>query len=323
VRSIGYILTDENFNIIKEEDIFFKQEKCEQYPYINSNFTDYYTYLKEMFTSNEVLVFGWSVSGDLRTLNHEYLALGLKPIFFECYDLQEIFNQKLGSKPSLSKANEILGVDTSNIKAHISVNDAKMTMFVLRELVKMLNTNVNTLINEFKKKIDVINVYQETSKKFNHQLLKESWDFVQQNMKKSKVSVINKENNLIKTIDTNNANNDSIIVYKPRFNKHYLKSKSGLITIKEFNTTNKKVKIYLPKTIVKQIRDIYVEKSSSDIQIPLEQIISKLYNTLPNNILDKITNPKTCNCNYNTVGIMIDTLINNEGQNQVLQAQLD
>ena len=113
ICEIGYVLTDENFNILLTNDIpmspgdkrnrgdrfdtsIYKREpgfewaydfdyyfECPKFPY-------YYKQLKKLFEDEETMVFGYSVDNDVRYLDSEFTRYGLDPFRFNACDIQKI-----------------------------------------------------------------------------------------------------------------------------------------------------------------------------------------------------------------------------------------
>lgn len=167
ICSFGYIIIDENFNILKQEDIlinpagrfkligrkhradchltydetvFRKQEK----------FHKYYNVIKELLEDKETIVIGYSTDSDVRFILTELLYYELKPINFEYYDVQKIFNKIYGFNFQVSLRDAAILLDQyCNIETHNSLNDAILTMKVLKKCIEEKNSTISLLLEEY------------------------------------------------------------------------------------------------------------------------------------------------------------------------------
>ena len=119
ICTFGYTITDENFKVIKKEDILVNPKSkfnkivlkkiihYEEYEFLDKpDFKSIYPFIKELLTNKDHICFGFDVSNDLRFLNGEYKRYGLEPIRIKAYDIQHIHKlvNNLKTPESLSKA---------------------------------------------------------------------------------------------------------------------------------------------------------------------------------------------------------------------------
>lgn len=165
ICEFGYVLTDENFNILKKNDIPMspgnKQNKNDQFKNTKFNwaydkdyyfecpkFPCYYESLKTLFEDKNTLIFGWAVNNDIIYLGSEFKRYKLEPFSYQVYDIQKIMeycsekNQGLQNAfKNLCPKNEFV-----QLQPHLSRDDAYMSMRVLQEMLKKLEISVNEII---------------------------------------------------------------------------------------------------------------------------------------------------------------------------------
>jgi DNA polymerase III epsilon subunit-like protein len=174
ICEIGYVLTDEQFNILKKDAIpispgnksnrndrfdttIYEREKGFQWAYdfetyfACEKFPHFYSSLKNLFEDPETLIFGHSVNNDIRYLGSEFDRYKLKPYIFTAHDTQIImkyYSSKHEKFMSLRQAfiklcgrQEIVQLDP-----HLSMDDAKMTMRVIQEICRKLELTLPELI---------------------------------------------------------------------------------------------------------------------------------------------------------------------------------
>jgi len=161
ICTFGYTITDENFNIIKKEDILINPKSrfnkivlkkiihYEEKDFLDKpEFKDVYPFIKELLTNKDHLCFGFDVSNDLRFLNGEYKRYNLDPINIKAYDIQHIHKliNNLKTPESLSKAALTMNIELDNVELHNSKDDAYLTMLVAKELVKVTGIELVNLI---------------------------------------------------------------------------------------------------------------------------------------------------------------------------------
>lgn len=162
--TFGYILTDENFNILKpKEDIvnpdmpvehwdwkayrelslkeFYPQKKIQT----AKNFQHYYDKIKKLFT-NDTLCIGFETNEDVKYLLGNCKKYNLDPINFKYIDIRDILKYLTGNKSNSLVIEYVRYLHKIENNAHTSDTDAEMTMLVLRELLKKNKKNLTEII---------------------------------------------------------------------------------------------------------------------------------------------------------------------------------
>ena len=161
ICSFGYVITDENFNIISKDDILINTN-AEFQPFVLKHVITYkeedfinkprfnmvYRTIKDLLTNPKNISFGFDVANDLKYINDECLRYNLPLIKTISYDIQEFYEMYVGNKgkKSLGKLAELLYIDLSSFHEHNSRDDAMMTMLVMQEIAKKLNVCGKDLI---------------------------------------------------------------------------------------------------------------------------------------------------------------------------------
>ena len=159
--SFGYVLTDENFKILKKDDILI-DPNTEFQPYVlnyvikykeedfmdKPRFNMVYKEIKDLLTNPNNISFGFDVANDLKYINDDCLRYKKPLIKTISYDIQAFYEMYEGSKEkkSLGGLAQLLGVDLSSLAEHNSCDDAMMTMLVMKEIAKRLKVSGLELI---------------------------------------------------------------------------------------------------------------------------------------------------------------------------------
>lgn len=165
ICSFGYIITDENFNILKKEDIIINPEKgfrlgkdkfnqrinlaySEDVFKKSPNFEYYYQTIKDLLKSDNMVLLGHSISSDIKYLKIACERYGLEKIDLSVYDTQKFYYIYNGKYPirGLSKIVADLSIDTGSLSEHKSCDDAQMSMLVTKEICKRLNVTLQELL---------------------------------------------------------------------------------------------------------------------------------------------------------------------------------
>ena len=165
--SFGYVLTDTNFNILKEEDIFINPsgrfklkgrknqvdlelKYPEEFFRSQEKFPFHYETIRYLLENPNYIVIGYSTDNDVKYILSELLYYELEPIDFKYYDIQEMFDDEFNflNSTSLSNASELLGLSKQD-DAHDSLSDAKSTMNVCKKICSELNINFEELLNKY------------------------------------------------------------------------------------------------------------------------------------------------------------------------------
>lgn len=177
--SFGYVITDENFNIIAKEDIFINPsgkfklkgrrgqidielKYPEEFFRQHGKFPDYYYKIKSLLEDSNTIVIGYSTDNDVRYILTELLYYELPPINFKYYDIQEIFDLEFSfnRRISLSNASELLNLRKQD-DHHDSLSDAISTMNICMHVCDELKLSIEELLN--KHSYEVFNDYRLTA----------------------------------------------------------------------------------------------------------------------------------------------------------------
>ena len=145
IVSFGYVLTDENFNIIEKEDIFINpQEKAEtdnnwewkqEATKGKEGFKKYYKKIKDILTDTDTIVVGHGADNDVQYLSDECDRYHFEQIDFTYYDTYKIAKVLFPNQNKNLKAlYEICVKDKKPYQWHRSLDDACMTKDVFISL---------------------------------------------------------------------------------------------------------------------------------------------------------------------------------------------
>ena len=159
--SFGYVITDEDFNVIKKEDILI-DPNCEFQSFVLKHVIKYkeddfmdkprfnmvYKTIKDLLTNPSNISFGFDVSNDLKYINDDCLRYKLPLIKTTSYDIQAFYEMYVGNKEkkSLGGLASLFSIDLSSLSEHNSCDDAMMTMLIMKEIASKLNINGIDLI---------------------------------------------------------------------------------------------------------------------------------------------------------------------------------
>ena len=157
--SFGYVLADENLNVIDSNDIMINpksewdwytlehilahtKEYYESFP----SFDKQYDVIKGLF-SEDVIAFGHGVTNDVRFINNDCKRYNLPYIDFDFYDCADIYKEFENSKQvkSLAKVSNEIGEHTQGEK-HESKEDAILTYEYTKEMCERMNTSLKELL---------------------------------------------------------------------------------------------------------------------------------------------------------------------------------
>ena len=157
ICSFGYVIADENFKILRREDIvinpqgrFYLTGRAGRpdvhlaYPEATFKrapaFDKFYNKIKALVENEEYYVVGHSIGDDVTYLNKACARYKLEPFSFEYFDTQRMYRELTGDKKSISleKALAAFEID-ERFRYHQSVEDARATMFLLKALLAKAN----------------------------------------------------------------------------------------------------------------------------------------------------------------------------------------
>ena len=157
IFSLGYVVTDENFNILHEkEDVlinprdrfdWYVAKKMMAYPRSifadKPPFPDFYEQFKEMFEDPDTMVIGYAVTNDVHFLQDDCKRYGLTPFTYRFYDVQQIYARQPENNEAKNLEDSLLawcGIEAENL--HRSDEDAYNTMLILKAIAAYHNTNL-------------------------------------------------------------------------------------------------------------------------------------------------------------------------------------
>ena len=147
--SFGYVLVDDNWNILDEDDLvmnpetefdwylFDPKKNCQlayskDYFRAQRNFESFYSPIKKLMETSSRRIIGFGVSNDIGFLYSACERYSLPQINYAAYDLANILKKSIGAVHKLEDFCHLLKVDISDLKAHKSQDDAKMTMRLMK-----------------------------------------------------------------------------------------------------------------------------------------------------------------------------------------------
>lgn len=162
ICSLGYVLTDRNFNVVKQDDILcnpqagFIVNNQGEYRYLKlaysvEDFRKAPAFNEEMYfdlldlIEEDTLVIGFGFENDLNFLRYTLDRYDLEFINFRYFDVQKFYQEFTNNinknlLPSLDMLYEQLEKDKFDLCSHKSCDDAFKTMRVLKILVE--NTDI-------------------------------------------------------------------------------------------------------------------------------------------------------------------------------------
>lgn len=167
ICAFGYVLCDENFNIIKKEDILVnprggfhltdrKGDKGIVLPYAYEEFKNHppfpkiYNFIKELLENKDNIVLGHSTMNDVKYLNLETKRFKLPPFKFSFSDSQQIYNAFIGDYSRQTGLEHIAGELGVEFTPHRAADDAYATMRVVEAMCKARNCSYSQLVSRLK-----------------------------------------------------------------------------------------------------------------------------------------------------------------------------
>lgn len=162
VCEFGYVVSDENFNIVSKEYFLinpdctydwyvvkkllaFKKEdynSSHKYPY-------YYPAIKTLLEDGNTIVFGHTIATDIKYLNDESRRYNLPFVSCRFYDVGYIYNTFTGNDShnqyGVSRICKELNIE-ENFREHKSDDDAYAVLLILKKLCSLKKCNPSNLI---------------------------------------------------------------------------------------------------------------------------------------------------------------------------------
>ncbi len=161
----GYVVCDENFNILKKEDILInprgefhltdrKGDKGIVLPYSYEEFKKYpvfpkvYPYIKELLENKENIVFGHATMNDVKYLNLETKRFRLPSFDFSFSDSQLIYMTYISDYSHQFGLEHIAKDLCVDFVPHRAADDAYATMRIVEAMCKAKDCTYRELINQ-------------------------------------------------------------------------------------------------------------------------------------------------------------------------------
>ena len=170
ICSFGYVITDEQFNLLEKEDLIvnpkapFLLTGRKNRPYIQLAYskTEFkkapafpyvYDRIKAILTAPDTLVFGYAADNDASYLRCEFERYRLPSVNFSYCDLQKLHHfietpTEQSRQLSLSSA-AAMYMEEVNQEVHKSDDDAFLTMQVLKGICQKTKKSAEQLVKEF------------------------------------------------------------------------------------------------------------------------------------------------------------------------------
>ena len=162
--SLGYVLTDEAFNIIESDDIIINPEArfdkaiirdvlyySESYYIRGKTFPELYDRIVSLFEGS--IIIGHAVDNDIEILNDACMRYELPYISSKFYDTQLIYMwykdlDDFGALPSLSNVAIDLKIENQDQK-HRSLQDARITMQALKKICECESCSIEYILKRY------------------------------------------------------------------------------------------------------------------------------------------------------------------------------
>lgn len=162
--SFGYVITDENFNVIEKEDIVIDPEDTFDYYLFKKNsdtqlaysrtffysqmpFTGHYKRIRSILEDEYGGIFGFSVINDLKYIHDSCFRYKYRQIKVQAYDVAEIIKAFDKSTNGLeAQIKKLFGERKDHIKSHKSDDDAFMTALALKKITELLEVGIDELL---------------------------------------------------------------------------------------------------------------------------------------------------------------------------------
>ncbi len=173
ICEFGYVLTDEQFNIIRQDDIpmspgrgernrfHLKGRKDERdlelayeydYYYSCPEFPKFYNQIKTLMEDKDTICFAYSMDNDIRHLANTCKRYHLEPLNYICYDIQILAKRYLELTNSISLQSACLKIVGSGplvgLQEHLSRDDAKMEMMIFEAVCVLSQKSSINLLKE-------------------------------------------------------------------------------------------------------------------------------------------------------------------------------
>lgn len=167
ICSLGYVICDDELNIIEAEDVVMNPE-CEFDWYLFSskaecklayskdyfrtkpNFEAFYKDIKKLFTTGNRYIAGFAVANDVGFVNSACSRYQKDYIQLHAFDVEKYLEKTYGKKQKLVEWAQELGVNVSKYQSHKSVDDAIMTMLCIKAECNKTGKSVEQIFTQNK-----------------------------------------------------------------------------------------------------------------------------------------------------------------------------
>jgi DNA polymerase III epsilon subunit-like protein len=163
--TFGYVLIDENFEILEKEDILINPNVVEYDWYVLKNmfyytkedaifsptFFEVFNKIDSLINSDDIVVLGYAIANDLDYLRNDYERLGFDCSFLSGHDVQLFFKKSNGLENGMKlfKLANSFGIEISKFVEHKSDDDAEVSMLVAKHYCNELHLTLDEFINKF------------------------------------------------------------------------------------------------------------------------------------------------------------------------------
>lgn len=183
--SLGYVVINENFEILDEDDVVMNPETefdwylfepkndctlaySKDYFRMQHNFESYHSEIKKLFETPFRKIFGFSVKNDIGFLQSACERYSLPEINYAAFDIRNILKKFYQKDAKLEEWCDFFNIKKDSFRLHKSVDDAKLTMLVLKEFCKKENLSLENLISKNKDSKISVEKYLEEKQKRAH-----------------------------------------------------------------------------------------------------------------------------------------------------------
>jgi len=167
ICSFGYVITDDELNILESEDVVMNPE-CDFDWYLftgkggcklayskdffrsKPNFGAYYKDIKKLLTTGNRYIAGFAVGNDVSFLNSACERYEQNYIQIHALDFMPVLEQHYGEHKKLAEWAEFFGVNVAKYQSHKSVDDAIMTMLCMKKFCMEQGITAEELMNQHK-----------------------------------------------------------------------------------------------------------------------------------------------------------------------------
>ena len=169
----GYVLTDENFNVIKKDDVpmspgkgrgnrfHLKGRKNEKdlelaydydFYFTQPEFPHFYERIKALIEDPDTTCFAYSMDNDIPHLHHSCTRYKLRPFKYVCYDVQQFVAAYLEKKGQMSLFNACKSIVGPNsvvkLQEHLSRDDAEMEKLIFDAICTLTKCSSKELLEK-------------------------------------------------------------------------------------------------------------------------------------------------------------------------------